>query len=165
LLVNADITVIPKPSASREARVGGLVVGGMIFVLGLGALIWFLFSLGRATLGGTLLFSGSVMAGGVVVGWFVYALQAPSVLTVDGDLIRLKGPLIRRSVSTTRIQEIVRVVTGRARMRAYLFETSSGGWLGIGDIVIIASQYDLAELERLITVTGRPLNGDFTDIA
>jgi hypothetical protein len=142
--------------------VGGLVVGGMIFVLGLGALIWFLFSPGRATLGGTLLFSGGVMAGGVVVGWLFYALQAPSVLTLDGDLLRLEGPLIRRRIPTIQIQEIVRGRSGKAGS-AYLFETATGGWLGIGDIVIIVFQYDRVELESLITATGRPVSGDFTE--
>ena len=158
--VNANITVMPKPSAYADARLSGLVVGGMICALGLGTLIWVLVRPGPATLGGTLLFSGSVMAGGVVVGWLVYALQAPSVLTVDGNLVRLEGPLIRRRVSTMQIQEIVRGWTGRGGMHAYLFVSSK---LLLGGIVILASQYDRVELERLIAATGRPVSGDFTE--
>jgi hypothetical protein len=153
---------MPKPSAYSDSRVGGLVVGGMIFVIGLGTLIFVLLKPGPATLGGTLLLSGSVMAGGVVVGWLVYAVQAPAVLTVDGGLLRVEGPLIRRRVPTTRIQEIVRGKTGKAQMWAYLFLIS--GWLGFGDITILASHYDRVEIERLIAATGRPVSGDFTDI-
>ena len=162
--MNANITVIPKPSAYAEARLSGLVVGGIVFVLGLGTLIFVLLSPGRSALGSTLLFCGSVMAGGVVLGWLFYALQAPSVLTVDGDFIRVEGPLIRRRESTMQIQEIFRGRTGRAQMPAYLFATSKGGWLGLGDILILASQYDPVEIDRLIAATGRPVTGDFTEI-
>ena len=151
---------MPKPSAYADARLSGLGVGGMFFVLGLGALIYLLLSPGRTTLGGTLLLCGSVMAGGVVVGWLVYAFQAPSVLTVDGDLVRLEGPLIRRRVLTMQIQEIVRGWTGRGGIRAYLFVSNKRL---LGGIVILASHYDRVEIERLIAATGRPVSGDFTE--
>jgi hypothetical protein len=162
--VSANITVIPKPSAFGDARLTGLIVGGMFFVLGLGGLIFLLIRPGRTTLGGTLLLCGAVMAGGVVLGWLFYGLGAPPVLTLDGDLIRLKRPLIRRRISTMDIQEIVRGRTGKARMPAYRFVNSKYGWLALGDILIFASQYDRVEIERLIAATGRPVNGDFTDI-
>jgi hypothetical protein len=154
---------MPKPSAYSEARLGGLVVGGMIFAIGLGALIFLLIKPGETTLGGTLLFCSIVMAGGVVLGWLVYAVEAPSILTLDGDLILLKGPLIRRRASTMQIQEIVRGRTGRFQLFTYRFEKINGGWLGLGDFFILASQYDRVEIERLIAATGRPVNGDFTE--
>jgi len=155
---------MPKPSAYADARLQGLGIGGMFFVLGLAGLIFLLIRPGRATLGGTLLLCGTVMVGGVVLGWLVYGLGAPPVLTVDGDLIRLKKPLIRRRVSTVDIQEIVRGRTGKARMPAYRFVNSKYGWLALGDILIFASQYDRVEIEGLIAATGRPVDGDFTDI-
>jgi hypothetical protein len=155
---------MPKASAFAETRLQGLAIGGMFFVLGLGGLIFLLIRPGRSTLGGTLLLCGTVMAGGVVLGWLVYALGAPPVLTVDGNLIQLKKPLIRRRVSTMDIQEIVRGRTGKAGRPAYRFVNSKYGWLALGDILIFASQYDRVEIERLIAATGRPVDGDFTDI-
>jgi hypothetical protein len=164
LAVNANITVTPKPSAFAETRLQGLAIGGLFFVLGLGGLIFLLIRPGRSTLGGTLLLGGSVMAGGVILGWLVYALGAPPVLTVDGDLIRLQRPLFRRRVPTMDIQEIVRGRTGKARIPAYRFVNSKYGWFALGDILILASQYDRVEIEGLIAATGRPVDGDFTDI-
>ena len=162
--MNANITVTPKPSAFAETRLQGLAIGGLFFVLGLGALIFLLISPGKATLNGTLLLCGTVMAGGVVLGCLVYGLGAPPVLSVDGDLIRLKRPLIHRRVPIMDIQEIVRGRTGKARVPAYRFVNSKYGWLALGDILIFASQYDRVEIEGLIAATGRPVDGDFTDI-
>lgn len=154
---------MPKPSAYAGPRQAGFVVGGLFFVLGLGALIFLSLSPGESTLGGTLLLCGATIACGVVLGWVSYAAEAPSVLTLDGDLIRLRGPLLRRNVPTMLIQEIVRGRTGRYRTLAYRFERSKGGWL-LGDMVILASRYDREELERLIAATGRPVTGDFTEL-
>ncbi|HEX9094558.1 MAG TPA: hypothetical protein VF990_00495 [Candidatus Dormibacteraeota bacterium] len=135
----------------------------MFFVLGLGTLIYVLVRPGPATLGGTLLLSGAIIAVGVVIGWLFYAFEAPSVLTLNADSIRAEGPLIRKRVATIRIQEILRVRSGKAGP-AYLFETSTRGFLGLGDILVLASHYDRVEIERFIAATGRPVNGDFTDV-
>ena len=89
-----------------------------------------------------------------------YALEAPPVLTLDGDSIRLEGPLIRRRLSTTQIREIVRGWTGRGGMRAYLFVSTR---LVLGGIVLLAAHYDRVEIERLIAATGRPVTGEFTE--
>jgi hypothetical protein len=158
--MNANIKVMPKSSAYADARLGGVGIGGMVFAIGLGTLMFRLLRPGPATLGGTVLLASSIMAGGLVVGWLVYALQAPSVLTLDGDLIRLEGPLIRRRLSTIQIQEIVRGRTGRGGMRAYLFVSRR---LLLGGIEVFASHYDPVEIERLIAATGRPVSGDFTE--
>ena len=158
--MSANITVVPKPSAYGDARLQGLVIGGMIFAIGLGAPIFLVLGPHRAPVGGTLLFCGAVMAGGVLLGWLIYALGAPSVLTLDGDLLRFEGPLIRRRVPTTQIQEIVRGWTGRGGMRAYLFVSRRRL---LGGIEVLASHYDQVDIERLIAATGLPVNGDFTE--
>jgi hypothetical protein len=158
--MNASFTVAPKPSAYGDARLQGLGFGGMIFAIGLGTLIFLLVHPGKATLSGGWPFCVVVMAGGIVFGWLIYAISAPSVLTLDGDLIRFEGPLIRRRVPTTQIQEIVRGWTGRGGMRAYLFVSRRRL---LGGIEVFASHYDWVEIERLIAATGRPVSGDFTE--
>ena len=111
----------------------------------------------------SLVLSGATIGLGAVIGWLAYALQAPSVITLDAGTMALRGPLIHRKVSTAQIQEVVRGWTGRGGMRAYRFVSGKGSWLVLGDIVIIASQYDPAAIEALIAATGKPVTGDFTE--
>ena len=93
-------------------------------------------------------------AGAIVLGGLLYALRAPSVLTLDG-FDPVGNPRCR-------FKRIVRGWTGRGGMRAYLFVSSRHL---LGGIVILSSHYDMVELERLIEATGRPVNGNFTERA
>ena len=161
-----NITLAPKASASKTAKIAAWAVAILISGLGLTILFMVLFAHGaRPVPHNTLVQAFGIAAFAVVCGpilgllTYTYGLSAPTVVLTDSEFV-LKYPMRSQHVPRPSIAGVYRGKNGRYADPTYcVFKGQAWGWSGLG---LVVRAYDPANLEKLVDSLGVPVKGDFS---